>query len=181
MAFGSFDQKNGSAHPMTEINMVPLIDVMLVLLVIFIITAPLMAHSIKIDLPQVSSKPVEQDPVIIDLAMDKSGALFWNDEPVNLSDLREMFVNEGKRDPQPELRIRADADTRYEEMAQVLSMAKGSGLKKLGFITQPGSADAAAGNGAEGGNAAEKSPSSPANTGTSTPSSSASGKVTPAN
>ncbi|MGH8841734.1 MAG: ExbD/TolR family protein [Advenella sp.] len=144
MAFGSFDQKNGSASPMTEINMVPLIDVMLVLLVIFIITAPLMAHSIKIDLPQVSSKPVEQEPVVIDLAMDKSGTIYWNDAPVEQSDLREMFVNEGKQDPQPELRIRADADTRYEALAQVLSMAKGSGLKKLGFITQPGS-DSAAG------------------------------------
>jgi len=139
MAFGSFDQKGGSASPMTEINMVPLIDVMLVLLVIFIITAPLMAHSIKIDLPQVSSKPVEQEPVIIDLAMDKGGALYWNDNPVQVEDLREMFVNEGKQDPQPELRIRADADTRYEDLAQILSMAKGSGLKKLGFITQPGS------------------------------------------
>ena len=144
MAFGSFDQKNGTSHAMTEINMVPLIDVMLVLLVIFIITAPLMAHSIKIDLPQVSSKPVEQEPVVIDLAMDKSGTIYWNDEPVEQSDLREMFVNEGKQDPQPELRIRADADTRYEELAQVLSMAKGSGLKKLGFITQPGSDTAAA-------------------------------------
>lgn len=142
MAFGSFDQKGGSASPMTEINMVPLIDVMLVLLVIFIITAPLMAHSIKIDLPQVSSKPVEQEPVIIDLAMDKTGGLYWNDTPVQVDDLREMFVNEGKQDPQPELRIRADADTRYEELAQILSMAKGSGLKKLGFITQPGSESA---------------------------------------
>lgn len=183
MAFGSFDQKNGSAHPMTEINMVPLIDVMLVLLVIFIITAPLMAHSIKIDLPQVSSKPVEQEPVVIDLAMDRSGSIYWNDEPVNIDDLREMFVNEGKQDPQPELRIRADADTRYEELAQVLSMAKGSGLKKLGFITQPVSGDGAAGKRAEGSNAGEKAGDSA--TGTSSPaqapSSSASGTVTPAN
>lgn len=157
MAFGSFDQKNGSTHAMTEINMVPLIDVMLVLLVIFIITAPLMAHSIKIDLPQVSSTPVEQKPVIIDLAMDKSGALYWNDGPVALDDLREMFVNEGKQDPQPELRIRADADTRYEALARVLSMAKGSGLKKLGFITQPGSDSAAdAGTAAPQGNTQDK-------------------------
>ncbi|PJX23826.1 biopolymer transporter ExbD [Advenella sp. S44] len=166
MAFGSFDQKNGSASPMTEINMVPLIDVMLVLLVIFIITAPLMAHSIKIDLPQVSSKPVEQEPVIIDLAMDKSGAIYWNDEPVEQNDLREMFVNEGKQDPQPELRIRADADTRYEELAQVLSLAKGSGLKKLGFITQPGSESAAGGSEKSGDSAAATPPAgAPAATG----------------
>ena len=139
MAFGSFDSKNGSGQPMTEINMVPLIDVMLVLLVIFIITAPLMAHSIKIDLPQVSSKPVEQEPKTIDLAINQEGLVYWNEEPVPLEDLREMFVNEGKQDPQPELRIRADAGTRYEELAKILAMAKGSGLKKLGFITQPGS------------------------------------------
>ncbi|MFV9473135.1 ExbD/TolR family protein [Advenella sp. RU8] len=139
MAFGSFDQKNNSNHMVSEINMVPLIDVMLVLLVIFIITAPLLAHSIKIDVPQVSSTPVTEDPKSIDLAIDANGDIFWNESPILEADLREMFVSHAKEVPQPEIRIRADADTRYEQLARVMAMAKGSGLKKLGFITSPGS------------------------------------------
>ncbi|MBK1782149.1 biopolymer transporter ExbD [Advenella sp. WQ 585] len=139
MAFGSFDQKNNSNHMVSEINMVPLIDVMLVLLVIFIITAPLLAHSIKIDIPQVSSTPVTEDPKSIDLAIDANGGIFWNESPIAEGDLREMFVSHGKEVPQPEIRIRADANTRYEQLARIMAMAKGSGLKKLGFITAPGS------------------------------------------
>lgn len=139
MAFGSFDQKNNSNHMVSEINMVPLIDVMLVLLVIFIITAPLLAHSIKIDVPQVSSTPVTEDPKSIDLAIDANGGIFWNESPIPEADLREMFISQAKEVPQPEIRIRADANTRYEQLARIMAMAKGSGLKKLGFITSPAS------------------------------------------
>ena len=123
----------------SEINMVPLIDVMLVLLVIFIITAPLLAHSIKIDVPQVSSTPVTEDPKSIDLAIDANGHIFWNESPIPEADLREMFVSNAKEVPQPEIRIRADGNTRYEQLARIMAMAKGSGLKRLGFITAPGS------------------------------------------
>ncbi|GAA4404792.1 biopolymer transporter ExbD [Advenella faeciporci] len=143
MAFGSFDQKNNSNHMVSEINMVPLIDVMLVLLVIFIITAPLLAHSIKIDVPQVSSAPVTEDPKSIDLAIDANGGIFWNESPIPEADLREMFILQAKEMPQPEIRIRADANTRYEQLARIMAMAKGSGLKKLGFITSPASQSAA--------------------------------------
>lgn len=138
MSFGSFDQKNSSNSTVSEINMVPLIDVMLVLLVIFIITAPLLAHSIKIDVPQVSSTPVTEDPKSIDLAIDANGGVFWNGSFIPEADLREMFVAHAKEVPQPEIRIRADASTRYEQLARIMAMVKGSGLKKLGFITAPG-------------------------------------------
>lgn len=138
MAFGSFNSKAGSST-VNEINMVPLIDVMLVLLVIFIITAPLLSHSIKINVPQATSQPVEQDPITIDLAVDADGLMYWNEQPVAPDDLKRRFAAEAVNNPQPELRIRADLNTRYEVLAQVMSSAKASGLKRLGFITRPGS------------------------------------------
>lgn len=137
MAFGSFNSKTGS-HTVSEINMVPLIDVMLVLLVIFIITAPLLSHSIKINVPQASAQPVEQEPKAIDLAVDANGGMFWNETPIEPDQLKQRFAAEAKSDPQPELRIRADLNTRYEILARVMSDAKNSGLKRLGFITRPG-------------------------------------------
>lgn len=143
MAFGSFDNGNGASHTVSEINMVPLIDVMLVLLVIFIITAPLLSHSIKIDVPQASARPVEQEPKVIDLAVDAGGQFFWNEAPVGADELAARFAAEAALDPQPELRIRADLNTRYEVLAQIMSGAKAAGLKRLGFITRPGAGTAA--------------------------------------
>src|SRR5690554_1629830 len=137
MAFGSFDNSKGIIYTMAEINMVPLIDVMLVLLVIFIITAPLLSHSIKINVPQASAQPVQQEPVVIDLAVDAQGQLFWNEEDVSIEQLTSKFAGQAALEPQPELRIRADLNTRYEVLAQVMSSAKAAGLKKLGFITRP--------------------------------------------
>lgn len=153
MAFGSFDNGNGANHTVSEINMVPLIDVMLVLLVIFIITAPLLSHSIKINIPQASAQPVEQEPKIIDLAVDAQGQLFWNEQAIGIDQLKEKFAAEAALDPQPDLRIRADLNTRYEVLAQVMSSARGAGMKRLGFITKPGS-DAHAEEGAAPGTAA---------------------------
>ncbi len=138
MAFGSFDNSKGAGSTVSEINMVPLIDVMLVLLVIFIITAPLLSHSIKINVPQATAQPVEQEPRIIDLAINADGALFWNETAVSLDELKERFAAESVQDPQPELRIRADLNTRYETLAQVMGSAKSGGLKRIGFITRPG-------------------------------------------
>lgn len=136
MAFGSFDNKS-SSNTMSEINMVPLIDVMLVLLVIFIITAPLLSHSININMPQASAEPLQEDPITIDLAIDDQGRLFWNERPVDMQELAARFSIEARLDPQPELRIRADRDTRYETLAQVMGNAKTAGLKRVGFITRP--------------------------------------------
>lgn len=155
MAFGSFDNK-GSGNAVSEINMVPLIDVMLVLLVIFIITAPLLSHSIKINVPQASSEPVQQDPKVVDFAVDADGQLFWNEQPVTLDQIPALMTAEAALDPQPEVRLRADLDTRYEVLAQVMSIARQSGLKRIGFVTRPGSLPAsaasapAAGTGAQG-------------------------------
>jgi biopolymer transport protein ExbD len=137
MAFGGFDSKS-SSHTMSESNMVPLIDVMLVLLVIFIITAPLLSHSIRIDVPQASAEAVEQEPRIIDLAIDEAGMMYWNDQAVAPEAIAQRLADEARLEPQPELRIRADGDTRYTVLAQVMSEARKAGLKRLGFITRPG-------------------------------------------
>jgi len=142
MAFGSFDNKGAGGHTVSEINMVPLIDVMLVLLVIFIITAPLLAHSIRINIPQVSAEQIQEDPKTIDLAIDANGALFWNEQPVRIDDLPARFQGVAGEKPQPEIRIRADQNTRYETLAQVMASARRSGMTRIGFVTTPGAAAA---------------------------------------
>ena len=136
MSFGSFNsQQQHSAK--AEINVVPLVDVMLVLLVIFIITAPLLTHSVKIDLPKASSTPNITKPDHIELAIREDGSLFWNGELVAKASLPERFAIEAKKDPQPEVHIKADKLTHYENVAIVMSDAAKTGLVKIGFVTDP--------------------------------------------
>lgn len=137
MAFGGFENKGGGGHTVSEINMVPLIDVMLVLLVIFIITAPLMAHSIKIDIPKVSAEQIQEDPKVVDLAIDVSGTVFLNEERIDLNLLQARFAAMATTKPQPEIRIRADQNTRYETLAQVMAAARRGGMQRIGFVTSP--------------------------------------------
>ena len=156
MAFGGFDNKSGGGHAVSEINMVPLIDVMLVLLVIFIITAPLLAHSIKINIPQVSAEQIEEDPKVIDLAIDPAGTVFFNEERIDIESLQARFAALASTKPQPEIRIRADQNTRYETLAQVMGAARRGGMQRIGFVTspQPGAGSGApAAAGAAAGNA----------------------------
>jgi biopolymer transport protein ExbD len=137
MAFGGFDNKGGGGHTMSEINMVPLIDVMLVLLVIFIITAPLLSHSIKINIPQVSAEQIEEEPKVLDLAIDPSGQVFLDEKPIALDALQASFAALSQTKPQPEIRIRADVDTRYETLAKVMAAARRGGMTRIGFVTTP--------------------------------------------
>ena len=136
MAFGSFDQ-GSERMPTSEINMVPLIDVMLVLLIVFMITAPLLTHSVKIDLPQASSAPNTEKPDTVTLALDANGGLFWNDEPMADADLALRLQAAAALSPQPELHLRADQNTRYQVLAEVMSAAREAGIEKMGFITIP--------------------------------------------
>ena len=136
MAFGSFDRKS-SAQPMAEINMVPLIDVVLVLLVIFIVTAPLLTHAVKLDMPNPNAPPPPQDvkPEIIDLEIDYDGTVVWNGTPV--ADLRQLegyFHTEADKDPQPEIHLRPDRRARYDVVAKVLAAAQHNRMKKIGFV-----------------------------------------------
>ncbi len=135
MSFGSFNSQQHAAK--AEINVVPLVDVMLVLLVIFIITAPLLTHSVKIDLPKASSNPNITKPEHIELAIREDGGLYWNGELVARVSLGQRFALEAKKQPQPELHIRAERLTHYENVAIVMSEAAKTGLVKIGFVTDP--------------------------------------------
>jgi len=140
MAFGSFDPRRHQG-PMAEINVVPLVDVMLVLLVIFIITAPLLTNAVKIDLPKASSNPNITKPDHIEFGIREDGSLFWNGEQVTLESLPERFSSEAKKQPQPELHIRADRMAHYEQVAQVMSVAAKAGIARMGFVTDPSSSN----------------------------------------
>ncbi|MDP1735521.1 MAG: biopolymer transporter ExbD [Sulfuritalea sp.] len=134
MAMGSFDNRR-HAPPMADMNVVPLVDVMLVLLVIFIVTAPLLTHAVKIDLPKASSSANITKPEHIEFGIRENGELFWNGEPVPLAELQPRFAAEAKRQPQPELHLRADRNARYDSVAQVMSTAAKAGLTRIGFVT----------------------------------------------
>ena len=138
-SFGGFSSNRQQMGTVSEINMIPLIDVMLVLLIIFMITAPLLTHAIKIDVPRVSSQPAEQDPESIDLAIKASGEMYWNNEPLDMDQLSEKMTQLVKEQEEKtiNLRIRADGEVFYEHIAQVMATARNTGVKRLGFITTP--------------------------------------------
>lgn len=136
MAFGGFND-NKQPAPMADINVTPMVDVMLVLLVIFIITAPLFTHAIKLDLPSAQSAPAPDKPETISLSINGAGAIFWNDAAIEQKELDAKLAAAAQKKPQPELQLRADKSTRYEVIAQVMSAAQNNGLTKMGFVTDP--------------------------------------------
>jgi biopolymer transport protein ExbD len=136
MSFGGFNDNQHSA-PMAEINVTPMVDVMLVLLVIFIISAPLFTHALQLDLPTAQSAPAPEKPQTVSIGIDAAGKLYWQDQPVTLEQLNAHMVEAATRQPQPEVQLRADKATRYEAIADVMSAAQGNGLLKLGFVTDP--------------------------------------------
>jgi len=137
MAFSDFE--NSSNHqPLSEINIIPLVDVILVLLILFIITAPLFTHhAIKIDVPQASTQEIPEEPNKIVLAIDEKGGLFWNDEGIDDKELLERFRKAAQKKPLPELHLRADKKTQYQRLAEIMSTAQNAGMTRLGFIMQP--------------------------------------------
>lgn len=135
MAFGGFSR--GHTQPLAEINMIPLIDVMLVLLVIFIITAPLLTHAVKVDLPKASSSPNLTQPQSIQLTLDAGHRLWWNGEAIDAATLMQRLRAAAAQQPQPELHLRAERSTPYEQVAEVMSAAARAGLTRLGFVTEP--------------------------------------------
>jgi biopolymer transport protein ExbD len=135
MAFGTLGQ--GDEQPMAEINTTPLVDVMLVLLIIFMVTAPLFTHAVKIDLPRAQSELDAEKPDTIALAIDAAGKVFWNNDAIDDSALSERFAQAAALPTQPELHLRADRDTRYDVIARIMAQAQRAGLKKIGFVTDP--------------------------------------------
>jgi len=140
MAFASFERR-GSVTPMAEINMVPLIDVMLVLLVIFIVTAPLLTHAVKLELPHADSQANVPRPDKIDFALDAAGQRHWNGEPVTREEAAARFAAAGRSvaagAAQPEIHLRADQATAYRAVAETLADAARAGLRRIAFVSEP--------------------------------------------
>jgi biopolymer transport protein ExbD len=136
MAFASMDGGDDN-EPLAEINMVPLIDVMLVLLIIFMVTAPLLTHAVKVDLPKAASAVNQTRSDNVQLAITASGQLLWNGEEVTAELFDERLKAAAMQQPQPELHIHAERATPYERVAQVMSKAAANGLLRIGFVTDP--------------------------------------------
>ena len=134
MAFGTQDETD---EVMNEINMTPLVDVMLVLLIIFIITVPVLQHSVNIDLPRASNEVEVTKPATIRLSVDAQGRYFINDAVLADDELVPRFKAAAAQEPQPELHIRGDKSVRYERVAQAMAAAQQAGLRKIGFVTEP--------------------------------------------
>ena len=130
---------SGAPHsaPMAEINMIPLVDVMLVLLIIFMITAPLIAHKIKIDLPQASTVLLEEKPDTIVIALMADGRMFLNDVPIDRTVMLERLSSEAQGKPQPELHLHVDRSLQFQALATVMADAQNAGMVKVGIATDP--------------------------------------------
>jgi biopolymer transport protein ExbD len=134
MAFGTQDDAD---EVMNEINMTPLVDVMLVLLIIFIITVPVMKHSVNVDLPRATNQPELIKPETVRLSVAADGKYFWNGAPVADEELVSLLQAEAAKTPQPDLHIRGDKEVRYERVAQAMAAAQRAGVRKIGFVTEP--------------------------------------------
>ena len=134
MAIGTQDD---SDQMLSEINMIPFIDVMLVLLIIFIITVPVIKHAVPIDLPRASSQKLQDKPENVRLSVNADGAYFWNDARITDADFETRLATVAAQDPQPELHIRGDKAVRYERVALALATAQRAGVRKIGFVTEP--------------------------------------------
>ncbi|MDP2868033.1 biopolymer transporter ExbD [Methyloversatilis sp.] len=138
MAFASFEQEDDG--PMAEINMIPLIDVMLVLLIIFMVTAPLLTHAVKVDLPKESTSANELPPENIQIAIGADEQLFWSGEKIDKETLKVKLQEAAARDKSAEIQLRADQNVPYRSVAYVMSEAARLGLTRIGFVTDPSSA-----------------------------------------
>ncbi len=136
MASANLDRRRHQA-PMADMNVVPLVDVMLVLLVIFLVTAPLLTHAVKIDLPKASSQVNVTKPEHIEFGIRENGDLYWSGEVVMFDSLPQRFAAEATKQPQPEVHIRADRHVHYEKVAQVMAVAARAGLVRIGFVSEP--------------------------------------------
>lgn len=135
MAFGG--GLDDETEVMNEINMTPLVDVMLVLLIIFIITVPVLTHSVKIDLPRVDNSINEIKPETINLSINAEGNIFWNENQISTEELELRLATESRKQPQPEIHIRGDKSVDYEHVIKAMAAVQRAGLLKLGFVTEP--------------------------------------------
>ena len=139
MAFGRLE-RTVRPTPMSEINMTPLIDVMLVLLVIFMITAPLMSSSLKLDLPRSDAAKPGDNPIFVALAIDAQGRLYVGEEAISPEQLAARLLEAARRNPATEVQLRADKSVPYGRVAELIGSIQKAGLSRIGFVTEPGSA-----------------------------------------
>ncbi|MGV8838259.1 ExbD/TolR family protein [Cellvibrio sp.] len=136
MAFGG--GLDDDTEVMNEINMTPLVDVMLVLLIIFIITVPVLTHSVKVDLPRADNTPNELKPETVNLAVNADGNIYWNETQVTMEELDQRLTKEASKQPQPEVHIRGDRKVDYEHVIKTMAAVQRAGILNLGFVTEPG-------------------------------------------
>lgn len=139
MTFGQFHTpRESSSRPLTsmaDINVTPMVDVMLVLLVIFIIAAPFMTHAVKLDLPQAQSEAAPEQADTVSISFDADGILYWNNQVLAMSELESKLAAQAKKNKQAEIQLRADKATRYEIIAKVMAAAQSQGMAKISFVT----------------------------------------------
>jgi len=139
MTFGQFHTpRESSSRPLTsmaDINVTPMVDVMLVLLVIFIIAAPFMTHAVKLDLPQAQSEAAPEQADTVSISFDADGILYWNNQVLAMTELEAKLAVQAKKNKQAEIQLRADKSTRYEIIAKVMAAAQSQGLAKISFVT----------------------------------------------
>lgn len=134
----TFNEKpEGTEEVMSEINMIPLVDIMMVLLIIFIITIPVVTHSTKIDLPQTETAHALMPPQIVTLSITREGHILWNNTPVDAAELEKRLSIAATRKPQPEIHFHGDRQAAYDHVAKAMTAAQRAGILKLGFITRP--------------------------------------------
>ncbi|MGY8904839.1 MAG: ExbD/TolR family protein [Burkholderiales bacterium] len=136
MSFGRLERHTGHA-PMSDINMTPLIDVMLVLLVIFMITAPLLTSGIKLELPKTDAPNAQAPAASVTLALNRDGQVFLSDQPVSLSDLSRALASTASRNPETEVQLRADQSVPYGRVVELMEAVQKAGLNRIGFVTEP--------------------------------------------
>jgi biopolymer transport protein TolR len=136
MAFGRLERTSGP-QPMSDINMTPLIDVMLVLLVIFMITAPLMTSSLKLDLPKTDAAQPADTPSYVSVAIDPQGKLYFGEEAVDADTFAKRIGETARKNPQTEVQLRADKTVPYGQVAELIGVVQKAGLSRIGFVAQP--------------------------------------------
>jgi biopolymer transport protein TolR len=136
MAFGRLERTPG-AQPMSEINVTPLVDVMLVLVVIFIITAPLLASSLRLELPKAEAAKAGEVPRFVSVGVDKAGVVYFNDNPVDVQELARRLAAAARENPDTEVQLRGDTGVAYGRIVQVMGIAQKAGLNRIGFVAEP--------------------------------------------
>ena len=135
----AFSTGNDSGGPMAEINVTPLVDVMLVLLIIFMITAPLMSHKVKVELPKATLNEIENKPIVVQpitITVSEQGNLYWNDQPTTKDQIESRLSVEAQKTPQPAINVRGDKTTKYRVVQQIVQVAQNQGMRKVGFVAE---------------------------------------------